>query len=627
LAINQLQGEGGQELLLEHLKGMRMQNANQILQAMQKLGEQCLPLTRVYRCLYNENLYLAAYHKLAKNQGILTPGTDEEDTADGMSLDRLDRLMEALRYERFRFKPARRTYVPKKTKGKRPLGLPNFSDKLVQEVMRMLLETYYEPRFYESSHGFRPGRGCHTALNHIHKNFRGTVWFIEGDIKGCFDTINHDSLMSILARDIQDGRLLNLIRMGLEAGIMENWQYQRTYSGTPQGGILSPLLANIYLHELDAFVEEELIPQYTRGEKRAYNSAYSQFSVQIAQARKQGDMETVHRLQQERRQLPSQDVYDPHYRRLHYVRYADDFMLGFVGPKSEAEAIKTAIGQFLRDRLQLEMSEGKTLITHARTEKARFLNYAISIHQADEKLSRDKQGSLKRRLNGGVRLGIPFGLVDEHCKRYMKNGKPVHEPALLFFSDTEIIDKYQQRFRGLAEYYKYAEDRAQLKKLKYTMQVALAKTLANKFRSTVPQMYRKYRGTQTVDGRPYQTLQVEVPTNHGSRIIYWGAIPLRVVKPGSEPISDCQPFERWQDVRSDLVQRLRADTCELCGAQTKCEVHHVRKLSDLKRRWAGRNEKPEWVRRMIALHRKTLIVCKPCHQAIHAGKPLPRECI
>ena len=213
-----------------------MQKANQTLQALRKLGEQKQPLTRVYRCLYNEELFLAAYNKLYRNQGALTPGT-ENDTVDGMSLKRIRQIIEALRYERFRFRPTRRISIPKKNGGSRPLGLPNFTEKLVQEALRMMLEAYYEPRFRHSSHGFRPGRGCHTALTHVTNHFQGSSWLIEGDIKACFDQIDRQVLMDILSRDIKDGRLLNLIRMSLDAGIMEDWVYHKTYSGTPQGGV------------------------------------------------------------------------------------------------------------------------------------------------------------------------------------------------------------------------------------------------------------------------------------------------------------------------------------------------------------------------------------------------------
>ncbi len=294
------QGEVQQELRTETRRGMRMQTAEQVLQAIRKMGAKRIPLTRVYRCLCNEALFLAAYGKIGRNHGALTPGTDN-DTADGMSLQRIRNLIEQLRYERFHVRPARRIHIPKKRGGSRPLGLPNFSEKLVQEVLRMVLEAYYEPRFRDSSHGFRPGRGCHTALQTIKQRFDGTTWLIEGDIRGAFDTIDHTVLLSILARDIKDGRLLNLIRLHLQAGVLDGWKYQATYSGTPQGGVLSPLLSNIYLHALDEYVEDTLIPQFTRGTVRAKNPAYKRYEYRITQARQRGDTATMQALKRERR--------------------------------------------------------------------------------------------------------------------------------------------------------------------------------------------------------------------------------------------------------------------------------------------------------------------------------------
>ena len=601
-----------------------MQKAEQILQAVQKMGEKRIPLTRVYRSLFSEDLFLAAYDKIARNRGALTVGT-ENDTADGMSRERIQRIIEKLRNERFNFRPARRIQIPKKSGGTRPLGIPNFTDKLVQEVLRMVLEAYYEPRFRDSSHGFRPGRGCHTALANLQYKFKGAAWFIEGDIRGCFDNIDHEVLMAILARDIQDGRMLNLLRMGLEAGYLENWQYNRTYSGTPQGGILSPLLANIYLHELDAYIEEVLIPQYTRGKKRADNREYGNLAYAIKCARNAGDQKRVQELELQRRKLPSQDVHDPNFRRLKYIRYADDFILSFIGTKSEAEEIKAAISAFLKEKLHLEMSASKTLITHSRTEHARFLGYDISVYHADDKIS-PRSGTLTktRSVNGCIRLGIPYGKVDELARRYMRGEKPIHEAGLLAFSDAQIIDVYQQRFRGVAEYYKFATDRNALRKLKYVMEVSLTKTLANKFKSTVARMYQKYGGKRTVQEYTYKVLVVEVPTKNGTRYIYWGGIPLKVIKTGTEVLDDNNGRRNVTfSSRTDLVQRLQANECEICGSQENCEVHHVRKLADLKDRWRGRKEKPAWVTTMIAMQRKTLVVCAKCHVAIHTGKPLP----
>jgi hypothetical protein len=302
---------------------------------------------------------------------------------------------------------------------------------------------------------------------------------------------------------------------------------------------------------------------------------------------------------------------------------ATHLILSVIGTKSEAEAIKTAIGVFLKEQLHLELSTTKTLITHSRTEHARFLGYDISVYHADDKIS-PRTGTLTktRSANGNIRLGIPYGKVNELKKRYYQGEKPIHEAGLLAYSDAQIMDVYQQRFRGVAEYYKYAADRKALRHLKYVMEIALTKTLANKFKTSVPKIYRKYGGKRVVDGYTYKVLVVEVPTKNGTRYIYWGGIPLKVVKPGVDNIGT-RNFALSS--RTDLVQRLQANKCEICGAEGFCEVHHIHKLVDLKNRWRGKKEKPDWVKRMIAMQRKTLVVCEKCHVAIHNGKPLPKR--
>jgi len=597
-----------------------MQNAEIVLEALRKLGGNGRPLERVYRQLYNENLYLAAYAKLYRNDGALTKGTLDE-TIDGMNLKRIRNIIEEMMYERFRFTPARRMWIDKKNGKKRPLGIPNFKDKLVQEVIRGILEAYYEPQFSDNSHGFRPNRGCHTALSQIRQQFKGIAWYIEGDIAGCFDNIDHTILMEILSRNIHDNRLLNLIEQGLKAGVVEDWKYHQTYSGTPQGGILSPLLANIYLNELDKFVETELLPKWNRGELRKRNPLIRNYEYRIRKAKERQDLDEVHRLIKERRQHPYMDTDDPDYRRLKYVRYADDFILGFAGSQAEAAEIKDTIGQFLKQHLNLTLSEEKTLITQARKDRALFLGYNISTLQSNTKLYNDAPSDKirykRRSINGSTRLGVPYGLVQEKAKRFMERGKPIHRVELLQRTVAEIISQYQTEFRGVVEYYKYAEDVHVLGSLKYVMEQSLTKTLAHKLKLTVSKVYRKYKTTVTVDDRPYKVLQETIETEKGTKTFTWGGIPLkRHHGQITQPLDDEIRTFKWSD-RSDLVTRLLKGSCEICGSDENIQVHHIRKLKDLKNQWRGRREKPEWIKRMIALSRKTLVVCEKCHQSIH----------
>jgi len=237
-----------------------MQNANIYLELIRERGRKGLPLARdVYKHLLDPEMYLKAYGKIYRNNGAMTNGITEE-TVDSMSLDKIRTIIDSVKFERYKWTPVRRTYIPKKDGKKRPLGMPTWSDKLLQEVIRQILEAYYESQFSEHSHGFRPERGCHTALQEIQHKWPGTIWFIEGDISKCFDTLDHKVLIETIKEKIQDGRFNHLIEELLAAGYMENWKLNKTLSGCPQGGIISPILSNIYLDKLDKFVENTLIP-------------------------------------------------------------------------------------------------------------------------------------------------------------------------------------------------------------------------------------------------------------------------------------------------------------------------------------------------------------------------------
>jgi len=415
-----------------------MQNAETILNIVRERGTQGLPLERVYRMLYNPELYLRAYARLYANEGAMTPGITSE-TVDGMATRKIERIINDLRYERYRWTPVRRIEIPKKNRKLRPLGLPTWSDKLLQEAIRSILEAYYEPRFSNHSHGFRAGRGCHTALCEIRENWIGTKWFIEGDIRGCFDNINHQRLLEILSEHIRDNRFLELIRHLLQAGYLERWCYGATLSGAPQGGVLSPLLSNIYLDKLDQFVEQELLPTYNQGRRRRKNQYYSALMLKARRCRDRGRIEEAQAVRRQARELPSQDTYDPIYRRIHYCRYADDFLLGFAGPKNEAEEIKMRIRAYLIETLKLELSQEKTLITHATDQAARFLGYEIVSQHANDKLDYRK----RRSINGHIGLRLPLDVLQAHCAKYMRRSKPEQRPIMVADDDYTILNQYQ----------------------------------------------------------------------------------------------------------------------------------------------------------------------------------------
>jgi len=439
-----------------------MQSATTLLGVIRDRGSKGLSLERVYRNLFNRDLYLQAFARIASNEGALTPGATAE-TSDGMSLAKIDAIIEALRFERYRFTPARRIYIEKKHSTKlRPLGIPVWSDKLLQEVLRMILEAYFEPQFSPCSHGFRQGRGCHSALQEIKKTWTGTTWFVEGDIAACFDSLDHSIMLSILGDKIHDGRFLRLMQGLLEAGYLEEWTYHATLSGTPQGGVVSPILSNIYLDALDKFVETTLLQAHNRESNRKKDRHYEQTQRRARRRASAGLAEEARALRRQAQAMPSVVLNDPDYRRLHYVRYADDFLLGFTGPRSEAEEIKSQLGEFLRNELKLELSEPKTLITHGRTQSARFLGYEVTVLQSDHK--RDQHGH--RSINGRIGLKVPADVVRAKCTRYCHYGRPRSRMERINDSVYDLVVRYQLEYRGLVEFYQMAYNLHQLSRLK-----------------------------------------------------------------------------------------------------------------------------------------------------------------
>jgi group II intron reverse transcriptase/maturase len=587
-----------------------MQNAETVLDVLRERGRRGLPLDELYRQLFNPELYLLAIGRLYANHGAMTPGVDGE-TVDGTSLETIGRIVDAMRQERYRFRPVRRIHIPKKNGKTRPLGLPTWTDKIVGEVIRLLLEAYYEPRFSDRSHGFRPDRGCHTALRDVVNTWTGTTWFIEGDISDCFGSLNHDVMLSVLARNIHDNRFLRLLRHMLRAGYLEEWVWNATLSGAPQGGVTSPILSNIYLDQLDRFVETTLIPEYTRGKVRARNPAYRRVASALRRARKRGDHTANRELLQQLRRLPSSDPQDPGYRRLRYVRYADDTLLGFTGSKAEAEQIKARLATFLRDDLALEMSPEKTLITHARTRAAHFLGYQITVQHNDRKITRGY-----RRANGTVGLRVPRAVIKANCVPYLKRGKPTHRPEFTNHDDHTIVSIFGSRYRGIVQYYLLAGDVFRLSRLEWVMKTSMLTTLAAKHRSTVTKMAEKYKTTfDTVNG-PRRCFEATVErAGRKPLVARFGGIPLRQQR--RTVLTDRNPAPSAPRPK-ELVTRLRAGRCELCEQRTEIEIHQVPTLADLTR---TEQPPPAWARIMAGKRRKTLIVCATCHETIHARQP------
>ena len=573
--------------------------------------------TRLYRYLLREDIYYAAYQKLYANKGSTTQGIDD-DTADRFSERYVQALIRELKDGSYRAKPVRREYIPKKNGKLRPLGIPSFKDKLLQEVVRMILEAIYEPTFDDHSHGFRPNRSCHTALRQISSEFTGIIWFIEGDIKGCFDNIDHEVLLAILGRKIKDSKFLNIIRQFLKAGYVENWKYNRTYSGTPQGGICSPILANIYLNELDKKFEEikarfdkprakgeQLSPVY-----HAISTEMKKESYWIDHAKTPEEREArLARFKELKKEIQRFPCHSQTHKKFTFVRYADDWLVGVCGSKEDCIALKAEIAAFLRNELKLTLSEEKTLITHS-SKEVRFIGYDISVRRSQEvKGHKMKNGKWRksRTLHLKVALTVPHTEKVEHflfAKKAViqtKDGKlkPVHRTALLNLSDCEIVEQYNAEMRGLLNYYNLAVDYHTMDYFCYLMEYSCLKTIANKHKTSVRKVIRKYK-----DGK---TWSVPYETRNGTKRV-------RPVK-----IADCKRGEATDIVyqrakynfKSTIRQRLNARVCEWCGKKNAdlYEVHVVRNLNEL-----GNSE---WELAMKKLRRKTMVVCSRCHHSIH----------
>ena len=574
---------------------------------------------RLYRYLFSEEMFAVAYQRIYAKQGNMTPGTDGK-TIDEMSLERIERLIVSLKDESYQPHPARRVYIPKKNGKKRPLGIPSFEDKLVQEVVRLLLEAIYEGHFEGTSHGFRPHRSCHTALGMIQKSFAGAKWFIEGDIKGFFDNIDHNVLISILRERISDERFLRLIRKFLNAGYVEDWKYNKTYSGTPQGGIISPILANIYLDKFDKYIKE-YAAKSRKGDRRSINPEYWRLNnkknwlkkklqkTSDEQIRKSYLYE-IAQLSKQMLSTPHKDAMDADFRRMQYVRYADDFLISVIGSKSECETIKADITQFMREQLKLELSDEKTLITHAQ-DKAKFLGYEIFIRKSDA-VKRNKDGVLKRDFNGAVVLTLNSAVIQKKLTEYnaleVRNidGKDIwwSKPRRYMtpMKPEDILAQYNAETRGLYNYYSLAANVSkECASFAFIMKMSMFKTLGWKLNTSARKVRQKYQKDKDFV-IPYN----DAKGKQKYRVFYNEGFKKRNAQ--FDVDYDKLPQTMYVPYPS-LVERLKDGRCELCGKEGKVVMHHVRTLTKLK----GNNE---WEKLMLKRHRKTLVVCEDCNSMI-----------
>jgi Type II intron maturase/AI2M/AI1M-like, HNH endonuclease len=429
---------------------------------------------------------------------------------------------------------------------------------------------------------------------------------------GSFGSLDHQVMLATLAEKIHDNRFLRLVRNMLTAGYLEDWRFNATLSGAPQGGVVSPILSSIYLHKLDAYVETVLIPQHTQGTSRRANPQYDAIRQALRRARQCGDRVKARELQRRMRSIPSQDPNDPDYRRLRYTRYADDHLLGFIGPKAEAEQIKDQLAAFLRDELKLELNPGKTLVTHARTRAARYLGYEIITQHSDTKITGGR-----RSINGTIALRVPLDVITAKCAPYQRRGEPEARTAMCNLDDYDIVKTYAAEYRGIVQYYLLATDVWRFTRLRWVTETSMLKTLATKHTSTVSKVAAKHKTVVETPHGKRTCFEASVHRDGKQPLVArFGGIPL--VRRKDAVLIDRVPDQPATYPFKELTVRLRQGRCELCQKPGKVQVHQIRKLAQLEPAGA---DQPMWKTVMARKRRKTLVVCHPCHDTIHDRQP------
>jgi len=629
---------------------MQPETAMKRLAALPAISKSGKPINGLFRLLSCKELWHQAYEKIANNSGAMTPGVDGQ-TFDGISLHWLDKIIGTVMSGEYQPIPVRRVYIPKANGKLRPLGVPSVTDRLVQEVVGSILEVIYEPVFSDHSHGFRPKRSCHTALTDIKNVWSGVKWFVEADIKGFFDNLDHKIMMALLAKKIDDKNFLRLIASFLAAGYLEDWKYHNTYSGTPQGGIVSPILSNIYLHELDQFMER-WIEERNMGKERKGNPPWISITARIGYIRKKirtlqervkdlhhvmhspegledakdeiaNVMARIVELEAELKEakiqqfsVPSKVADDPGYRRYRYVRYADDSLIGIIGSKRDAEEMMEAVTRFIETDLLLQVSVEKSAIRHA-SDGSRFLGYDVRASTPTRmRKHRYPSGAeaSKRSSRDRMTLNVPRDKLVAFCKTKGYGDydaiRATHRSAMLFSSEFEIATQYNSEFRGLAQYYALAGNvKSAMSRLGYIELWSLVKTLAGKHRTSVSEMLNqisKPDGDWTV-------------TSHGSDgspklVRIWKLKHLQRPDPKSDRVDSPLMFHfHW--ARTDMIDRLTANQCAACGKTDRpIEIHHVRKLAD-------HDKSPDfWGYIRASRLRKRVPLCSLCHDDLHAGR-------
>jgi group II intron reverse transcriptase/maturase len=566
----------------------------------------------LYGILYKEDIYVAAYENIKSK-----PCNVE---LDSFSTDQIQKIITQIKTEAYKFSPSTRIWIPKPGRiDKRPIDIGAVKDKIVLECIRIILEAVYEPTLAKEVHGFRINKSCHSALRDVRTQFRSTKWFIEGDLSKFFNSIDHEILIGKLARKIEDQRFLNLIRKSLNAGYYEFKIYKNDLIGVPQGNIISPILSNIYLQDFDEFILK-LKEEFTIGTRRAPNSEYTELYNKVANLRRRRKPKTpeefleLKTLHSSLLKIDSLNYKDPNYKRLNYIRYADDWLIGLIGSLEDAMTIKEKIKAFLKENLKINLNEDKTLITHSANEEALFLGTLIQcpIYKEQRFISKElKSGiTVKQRIGcGHVTLKAPADRLINKLKNAGfcdGGGKSLPKFQWMQYEHGTILDLYNAVIRGIFNYYSFIDNVLVLARIYYILKSSAAKLLAAKYSlGTQAKVYKKFGNSlkfiDKVRGNKEHTLYARTS---------WKRSPMDFKVSSKDDVQTIIPA-----LYARRVTRTRLfDDCVICGSTENIEMHHVKHL----RKMGGNLSVKE--KSMVSMNRKQIPVCKACHVDIHAGR-------
>lgn len=548
----------------------------------------------LYRLLYQKELYILAYEKIKSKQS--------NAGLDGISLSAIDIIIEKIKNQTYKFSPATRVYIPKPGKiEKRPIDIANIKDKVVLESVRIILEIIFEPTFLETSHGFRPNKSCHTALKFVKQKFTGVRWMIEGDIRKYFNSIDHSILINKMEKKIQDTRFISLIRKILNAGYLEFKVLKTDLIGVPQGNIISPILSNIYLNELDKYIED-LKVNFDKGTKRAINPEYKNLYKSSNYFKSRNPSKAAELRKKMLRVKPTL-ANDPNFKKLAYVRYADDWIIGIIGSKKDAIEIKNRIKEYLKEKLKLELNEEKTLITNCKEKGSLFLGVDIKspMYEKSKMTIRNRLGKIfKQRVGGSpIKMRLPQSRVIGKLSTALFCDKlGIAKPKLhwLGYTHDEIITAYNAVINGIFNYYSFVSNTRSLSRIYSILRSSAAKLLATKYKlKTQRKVYRKFG---KILAQP-----------NGKELIFrnnWEIRPMDFKENISTDISIIYTTRLTRSILNKI--------CAICQSTEKVEMHHVKHLKNM-------NSKLTLMEKsMVSLNRKQIPVCRICHMDIHSGK-------